>query len=248
MVHLLRALIDWLIPLGAIFIVGAVGVGWAWRRRRVWPILVAFALVWVVSTNWVGGRLVHGLEYAYRRPPRLYGDAIVVLGEGAVPATPQSGGLGTVSGDMANELLTAVRLARGHHWPILVSGGAGSYGAGNEALIGRRILAGLGVRRVVVDPNSETTVQNAANSAAILRAKGWIHPVLVTSAYHMVQAVEDFRAAGVRVIPYPTDYLTPTRLGWSATGWVASLHGLDLTSVAANEYVSIVAFHLGLLR
>lgn len=248
MVYLLRALIDWLIPLGMIFIVGAVGIVWGLRRAQMWPMLAAFVLVWAASTDWVGGRLVHGLEYAYRRPARLRADAIVVLGEGAVPATPQAGGLGTVSGDMANELLTAARLARLHRWPVLISGGAGGYGAGNEALIGRRILSGLGVRRVAVDPTSETTVENAVHSAAILRARGWRRPVLVTSGYHMIQAVEDFRAAGVRVIPYPTDYLTPAHFGWPGAGWVASLHGLDLTSLALNEYVSIIGFHLGVLR
>jgi uncharacterized SAM-binding protein YcdF (DUF218 family) len=190
--------------------------------------------------------MVHGLEYADLRPNHVVGDVLVVLGEGVVPNTPASAGLGSLSGPMASEFLTVLRLERTTQLPIIISGGQGSFSDGNEALVGRRVLAALGIHDTWIDDRSETTYQNAANTSVILRQHHWTRPILVTSAFHMVQAVEDFRAVGVRVTPYPTGYQTSRRLRWAGSGWLPSINGLDLTTEALQEYLSIAVFRLGI--
>ena len=248
MIFILREVLNVLLPPGDFIVLAILAAIVAARLHRRWPVIAALVILWGLMTPWLGVSTVHALEYAYARPKRVAGDVLVVLGEGAVADTPQNQGLGNVSGSMANELLTVARLERRTHLPILISGGQGSFGAGNESDIGRRILRGLGIHDVYIDNHSRTTYQNAANSAAILRQHHWTRPILVTSAFHMVQAVEDFGAEGVTVVPFPTDYQTPRELKWSATDLIPSVSGLDLTAEALQEYLSLAAFRLGIIR
>lgn len=245
LIDLLREMMDVVLPPGGLIIIALIAGVIAWRLRMIWPLLVALLLVWTASATVVGQFLVHGLEYADSRPEHLAGDVLVVLGEGAVADTPQAGGAGSLSGEMASEFLTVVRLARTTHLPVIISGGSGSFDDGNEADIGLKVLRGLGIHKLFVDNRSQTTYQNATDTEQIMHRHGWTRAVLVTSAVHMVQAVEDFRASGVSVTPYPTNYQTPRRLDWGVGTWVPSLSGLTLTTEALQEYLSLVAYRLG---
>ncbi len=248
LIDILRELLGFVLPPANFLVLGVLVVCYALRYRRRWPLVIGLFLAWVMMTPWLGMVMVHGLEYAISRPKHLKGDVLVVLGEGSVANTPQSRGSGSLSGSMANEFLTAVRLERMTHLPILVSGGKGSFGDGNEALIGRSVLRGLGIDHVYVDAKSQTTYQNAADSARILRAHHWHRPILVVSAFHMLQAREDFRYEGIHVIPYPTGYQTPKTLRWSPVDLLPSTSGLDMTAEALQEYLSIAVYRLGIKR
>jgi len=247
LIYIMRDFLDFVLPPGDFLILGAASAVAARYHRRLTAIFLLL-IIWVMMSPWLGQWMVHGLEYADQRPRHLTGDVIVVLGEGAVAETPSNHGMGSLSGSMANEFLTVIRLERILHVPILISGGKGSFSDGNEADIGRNVLFSLHIRDVLIDNRSETTYQNAANSAVILRRHHFVRPILVASAFHMVQAVEDFRAQGIHVVAYPTDYQTPVRLSWLATGWIPSIAGVDLVSEALQEYVSLAAFRLGFIR
>ncbi len=246
MIYILRDLLAMVLPPAGLLLCIAVAAWRSWRVRRAWPLILVWGAAWVVSTPWTGEQLVHGLEYRVHRGVVSQGDAIIVLGEGAVPHTPQNQGSGSLSGVMAGEYLSAVDLARQTHLPIILSGGKGSFGDGNESLIGRAVLRGLGVSPIYVDARSQTTYENAVNSAAILRRHHWTRPILLTSAFHMVQAIRDFRAVGVDVIPYPTGYQTSRRLKFTPGSWIPSSAGLALTTEALQEDVSLAAIALGI--
>jgi len=58
---------------------------------------------------------------------------------------------------------------------------------------------------------------------------------LVTSSFHMPRAVMIFEQAGVRVVPYPTDFRTKADLDW--TDWVPSANAFGGTSLGIREYI-----------
>ncbi len=62
-------------------------------------------------------------------------------------------------------------------------------------------------RRLILETHSNSTLKNAQESYKLVRpgSQPWI---LVTSAFHMKRAVDDFEHTGWTVIPYPVDYKT----------------------------------------
>jgi uncharacterized SAM-binding protein YcdF (DUF218 family) len=61
--------------------------------------------------------------------------------------------------------------------------------------------------RVLVEPTSRNTRENARQTAILAAEHGLGRLLLVTSALHMRRAVLCFRAEGLDVVPYPTDYV-----------------------------------------
>ena len=212
MVYFLKFGASWLLPPG-IFIVALFALAWyAWKRRgerRIAALLFALTFVfYLLCTSVVAERTLGWLEQAYLPPAEPAGDVIIMLGGGAMPDSPDVGGVGALCASPANRLLTAVRLQRKLGVPILLSGGQVYEDTGAEAKIARRILIDLGVpeSKILVETRSINTTQNARYSAEILRAQGLTQPILVTSAFHMKRAVLNFKKQGIDVVPYPADY------------------------------------------
>ncbi|HEU4412596.1 MAG TPA: YdcF family protein, partial [Polyangiaceae bacterium] len=74
---------------------------------------------------------------------------------------------------------------------------------------------GVAPERLVVEPRSRNTAENARETAALVRARGFRRLVLVTSAYHMPRALGCFRAVGLEVDALPVDSRAPVDLGRS---------------------------------
>lgn len=184
------------------------------RRERgsAAAILVSSLLLYALSTSFVSSAMMRNLEAAYLPPDAPSGDVIVVLGGGATQDTPDMDGKGGLTDGASSRLLTAARLYRRLHVPVLVTGGQVFEDWGAEALIARRLLLGLGVPEgdVIVETESKTTGQNAAYTAQILHREGFSRPLLVTSAFHMKRSVLNFEKNGVEVTPYPTGYRVNT--------------------------------------
>ena len=68
--------------------------------------------------------------------------------------------------------------------------------------------------------------------------------MLVTSAFHMVRSVEEFRRAGIAVIPYPVGYSAPRRHHWTILSLVPSASALRDTATALKEYLGLAALQL----
>lgn len=113
----------------------------------------------------------------------------------------------------------------------------------NEAEITRRLLDELGVSEndVLFEVTSRNTWENAVNSLKVAVPQPGSRWILVTSASHMPRAVAAFTAAGWEgLIPYPTDFQTPT-------------HGPEAFDLAVgtaavrnwlHEYVGIAAYRI----
>ena len=100
-----------------------------------------------------------------------------------------------------------------HHWkrlPIIVSGGTGEAGDPPIAELMRRQLLAAGVpdALIQVEGRSQTTHENAVETARILRPKGVSRIALVTEGFHMPRAESCFRRQGFDVTPAPCAYRT----------------------------------------
>ncbi len=172
-------------------------------------ILVLTMALYLLSTSLVAERTLGSLESVYEPPSNPQGDAIIMLGGGALKDTPDVGGIGTLCSSPSGRLLATVRLYHMLHVPVVLSGGQVYEDSGPEAEIARRILMDMGVpeKDILVENKSLNTRQNAVFTRPILRDNGIEHPILVTSAFHMDRSVLNFQKEGIEVVPYPTDYM-----------------------------------------
>ena len=201
-------------PLGFSMSLAALA-GWFAVRggpRKAW-MSGGLALLWLFfwSTPWASQALRSRLE---ARSPAVavsevpVSDAIVVLGGGVSPITREQPYPDMRSA--ADRVWHAARLYYAGKAPlVLASGGASSAYTASEAAAMARLLQDLGVPRTAIwlEPHSRTTASNAlwvARWAATLPRPPRL--LLVTSALHMPRAVLEFKAAGLDVVPAPTDY------------------------------------------
>ena len=213
-VFISKALALLLQPLVAALVLGAVGgvlrVRW---RRTAWFCWGLAVVVLVVPALPIVAEALQGhLERQY--PPAAVeaaptADAIVVLGGGVGAAIPPR--VYPDLYDAADRVVHAARLYHAGKAPrIIVSGGFLRWReqARPEAEGMMELLIALGMpsEAIVAEPNSQTTYENARNTAALLDANGWDDVLLVTSAMHMRRALATFRAAGVDAHPVATDY------------------------------------------
>ncbi len=161
--------------------------------------------------------------------------AIVVLDAGRYA---RGRGPDAVKPETLDRLQHGVWQQRASGLPILVSGD----GAGPLMDTVLRQLFGLEARWI--EPTSRNTQENADHSAAILRAEGIDHVVLVTHGWHMPRAVAAFERAGLSVTPAPMGFSGPDRwelrllsLVPTATGWLA-------THTALHEWVGLLWYRL----
>jgi uncharacterized SAM-binding protein YcdF (DUF218 family) len=132
-----------------------------------------------------GGKI--GAAGEGQRATNPVADAIVVLG-----CRP--------SARLMRRLECGIRLLQGDAAPLLLLSGGGD-GPVPEAEIMRRMALDSGVPEaaLVVEPGSRDTVENARETARLLRSRGGRSVVLVSDRVHLPRAALLFRLAGLRV-------------------------------------------------
>lgn len=218
------------------------------------------ALVWLFAMPITSRQLIWGLEErsAALTPAVLpSADAVVVLGGGLRPAlAPRQGVEVAEAGD---RLLTGLRLMRQGKAPLLVtSGGAVSFTAANpapaEALSARELAIELGLdpARILTNPRSRTTAEEARDIGELGRQRGWRRLLLVTSAFHLPRSLATFRQrSGLEIIPVGCDYQLPSRSLYgratAASGLIDLLPdagALSMSSVALKEHLGLAVYRL----
>jgi uncharacterized SAM-binding protein YcdF (DUF218 family) len=192
----------------AVALAGIVLAGFARARR--WGLLLALVslvALYVFATPLMSKILLRAVEREVPATPSnadAAAQAIVVLsgtihhGDGG--AVPDTVGRLTLE-----RLDRAAELYRHHPLPILVSGGpVGDSRESLAALMARTLTDDFGVPVAWREEQSQTTYENAEDSAKILRARH-IHTVLlVTQPWHMPRALWSFARVGIEAIPAPT--------------------------------------------
>ena len=183
-------------------------------RRRRWAFglaLIGGALLFLQSLPIVAGNLIAPLEaraggvFVSAQGAR----AIVVLGSGLRRDAPEYGS-DTVNERSLVRLRYGTTLARRLQLPVLIAGGVPQQASRSEA----DVMAAIAEREFGVpvrwkESESRDTADNAKMSAQILVPAGIGRVVLVTQAFHMPRARQLFEAAGLEVIPAPTDFKGP---------------------------------------
>jgi uncharacterized SAM-binding protein YcdF (DUF218 family) len=174
---------------------GAFAVAWLWF----WSMPIASGWIRGPLEDAAGARAIDGLPTA---------PAMVVLG-GAVEGARAPWRLYPDLRSSSDRLWHAVRLYRAGKAPLLVlSGGTVNPGEPAEADAMREFLVDMGVpaSAMLLERQSRTTTENAADTARLLQPRGIRKILLVTSALHMRRARGLFERAGFEVVPAPTDY------------------------------------------
>lgn len=212
------------------------------RRRGAFAVaLLGGGLLLVQSLPPVAGWLTATLER--RAGPVLTepqgAGAIVVLGSGLNLDAAEYGGE-TVNQRSLVRARYAATLAVRHRLPVLVSGGRPPDARRSEA----EVIAEVLEREFKVavrwrESRSADTADNAARSAELLRAAGIRRIVLVTQAFHMPRARRLFEAAGLEVVPAPTELGQQHALPDHVLEWLPQAQALHASYYALHEWLGM---------
>lgn len=180
-------------------------------RRRAW-VLGGIALLLFFSLEPVSNALWRSLENPPLRTVRegVTYDVAILLG-GVVDDRAQASSGERAFNDNNERLLETFDLLReGKARYAIVSGGVVDASRTRvfeaQALADQLVQWGIDPSRVVVEGHARNTYENAVDSAAIVRARGWRDVLIVTSAFHMPRAYGCFRAVGLAVDTLPVDF------------------------------------------
>lgn len=243
---------DLILPPTSLFIVIAVGLV-LWRRRPRAGRIVAgtgLALLAVLSTTGGARLLVAPLErmtVPLQAPERAGAQAIVVLAAGRVRRAPEYDGRDIPDYIALARLRYGAHLQRKTGLPILVSGGSGAPDALDRGYseadgMAAALREDFGVPVKWMENRSRDTAENAAFSAAILRAEGVRRVLLVTDAMHMPRARAVFERAGLDVVSAPTMFFSNQPL--SIHAWIPSAEGMRRSWYAMYELIGIAWYRL----
>lgn len=229
-------------PLGMAIVVTLLGL--ALSRR--WIVLCAMAWLWVWSTPWAAIRLAETIEaqnplvLAATLPPA---DVIVVLGGAISPGVPHWHPDINL-GEASDRIFKAAELYQLHKAPqILYSGGPTNDTGGSEAKSAAELLTQLGVAAsaITVETNSRTTRENAAFSLPLLKAMGAHQVLLVSSAWHLPRATDNFRDAAraegldLTFTPVPCDPAALAENSDRLRRWLPDTEALNLSRQMFKE-------------
>lgn len=170
--------------------------------------------------------------------------AIVVLSAGRYFNAPEYGG-DTASTISLMRLRYAAKLHKETGIPILISGGAQSFGAIPDAqLMEQALIEGFHIHAKWLDKRSANTWQNAVYSTNILKKDQIKTILLVTSAIHMKRAVLAFSQSDLHIIPAPTYFIQKPNLGHSIYTFLPNRFAFFTSTQCLYEYLGILWYHL----
>ncbi len=213
-------------------------------RRRRWAFglaLVGGTLLFLQSLPIVASYLIAPLEaraggvFVSAQGAR----AIVVLGSGLRRDAPEYGS-DTVNERSLVRLRYGATLARQLQLPVLIAGGVPPQASRAEADVMAAIAEkefGVAVRWK--ESESRDTADNARMSARILKVAGIRRVVLVTQAFHMPRARQLFEAAGLEVVPAPTDFKGPGEGPLEVFDFLPQARAIQTSYYALHEWLGL---------
>ena len=209
-------------------------------RHLLGALMVLLGLVGLLalSTPMASHTLRQGLEpYPVPLPSQLEtAQAIVILGGGRDYDAPEFGWGDAPANATWRRLAYGAHLHRSVGLPILVSGGRGHDEHSAEAsLMAAALREVFDVPVRWLEGESRNTTENARFSADMLLAADISHVALVSQAWHLPRAVAEFEAAGLTVVPAPTEFTSPPPEGLHA--WTPRAYHLNQSTRALNEWL-----------
>jgi len=230
-----------LLPMSSLLLLGITGL-FLLRQRNfaVTLISISLALLFLLSLPVVAKYLV-GTQEKY---PALEmtsleifsAQAIVVLGGGLRDSAPEYAQQITLNHRTLARIRYAALLAKQTDLPLLVSGGkVFKDSVSSEADIMAEVLNNEFNQAVRwKEQNSRNTAENAFYTQEILSQENITRIILVTHAFHMHRAVEQFQQQGLQVMPAPTVFLSRTG-SLNLLSFLPSARALQISSLAIHE-------------
>lgn len=238
----------WIMPVPALVALVALGTLLLWRertRKLGRALLTVAALLLLFSANkTISGALIRPIETRYPPIPELTSAVpdplatcrfVVVLGAGN-GANPGMASLNLLSSSARARISEAARILRVLPEAGLLVSGPGDPLHATHATVLERAAMSLGVEHTRIH-RIEHARDTEDEAAAVKRFVGNAPVALVTSAWHMPRSVALFRAAGVEVVPCPTDYRTHENRPWRLRDLLWDVESLEKTSLAVRERV-----------
>lgn len=211
-----------------------------------WSGLVIFALLGFRS---IPDALLRPLESSYKIPrveaiKQFVG--LIVLG-GATGDPDVFQGHGQVPlGESAERMTVSLALMRQHpKLDMVFSGGEGRLLTSgiSEAHLAQIFYQeqGLDMVRVKLESGSRNTRENAQQVARLLGERCKQPWLLVSSAWHMPRAMNEFAAVGCNVTAYPVDFRTGVTTPWTE---YALAQSLLLWQTAVHEWLGLLVYSL----
>ena len=129
---------------------------------------------------------------------------------------------------------------------LLITGGSGSLWdqSKSEAVLLREfaIESGLSSDQIIIDPTSRNTHENAVNTAALVRERGYGKVLLITSAFHMWRAEAAFNKQGLFPEVYPVDFRTSDTI--TVFSFLPSVGALSGITGIIHELVGLSVYRL----
>ena len=257
-VFLSKLLPLFLYPLGlsCLLLIIALILFWQSPRWMPFPLALALIILLISSNSWVSNYLVMSLEWQNIPEEELPSTEAIVLLGGATKSATTPRPMVDVS-ESGDRILYSAHLYQQRKAPLIIaSGGRIPWKGGGEAeakdMSKLLQLMGVPTEAIIEESESLNTYQNAVNVKKILREKGIIKILLVTSAMHMPRSLAIFQHQGIEAIPAPTDFMiSEQELQEPSSSREALLlnalpdvENLNKTTKAIKEYIGMVVYRL----
>ena len=245
MFYLKKLLSALVLPPFGLIIFAFVGLWLARRHPRLGRAIAAIALLALAALSLppVADALMHGLETSPSISAQhlARAQAIVILGGGTYPAAPEYGN-DTVGRWTLERVRYGSHLQKRSGLPILVSGGAPFGGRAEGEAMKEAIERDFHGRVRWMENASRDTSENAAYSAAMLKAAGVTRIALVSHGWHLPRAIELYASQGLEVFAAPTAFSTPIPSLYARA--LPSAAALNQSNMALHEWLGILVQRL----
>ena len=216
---------------------------WRWKIKRYAYLL--FILFYLISTPVMANRLFYFLEHL--EDPSILADhydAIVVLtGMTDLENSSVENVEFTSAADRIIAGISLVSIGKADY--LIISGGEGALISTNQSeavVLGAFTKRfGLAPDRVLLEPKSRNTFENAQYTAELVKNKGIHKILLVTSAFHMFRSRGCFREVDLEVDIFPVDYYAGKKIA-DFRDFLPSSNALSKTQRLIHEAVGIIIY------
>jgi uncharacterized SAM-binding protein YcdF (DUF218 family) len=199
-----------------------------------------FLLLYGLSIGPVSSALIATLERDFQpmNEKLVNADVIIVLGGGTRDRSWL--GLKSEPGDESLErVVTAVKLYKALHIPVLLTGGTGDLAqlqlSDADAMAQTAMDLGVPENDIRIENMSRNTLESAKAVKDMIEGN---HIVLVTSAFHMKRSVALFRKQGFEVVPAPAGFRSGQR-PFTVFSFIPYADNLSSSSLALAEHLSL---------
>jgi uncharacterized SAM-binding protein YcdF (DUF218 family) len=233
-------------PIAIVFMILVASASFQLLGRQRWArvgICAVIAIMAIVMFTPLDFWLLAPLETRFPVPAhQVCLDGIIMLGGGEDVLASERLGMPLLSGAPMRYVVLSELMHRYARAKVIFAGGSGILETHklSEADVSKAIMGklGLDLNRVVFDPYSRTTWENAVNAKALLQPKRDERWALLAPAAQLPRAVGAFRKIGWNVLPWPTDYIVSAPVWWPQN----SADRFRAAYYAEHEWLGLLAY------